>query len=95
MPSASLDTAIAAAVQARTVNSGQSCIAAKRFLVAESIYPEFESRIVAAMEAMKVGDPTREAPRSPLATSAQLDELDAQVKSAIHAGARVLTGGER
>ena len=96
MPSASLDTAVAAAVAARCVNSGQSCIAAKRFLIADSIYPEFESRFVAAMDALKVGDPTREDTQiGPLATAAQLDELDAQVQSAIHAGARLLTGGER
>src|SRR5208283_706404 len=89
MPSASLASAVAAAVAARCVNSGQSCIAAKRFLIADSIYEEFESRFVAAMNAMKVGDPTREDTQiGPLATSAQLDELDAQVKAAIHAGAR-------
>jgi succinate-semialdehyde dehydrogenase/glutarate-semialdehyde dehydrogenase len=96
MPSASLDTAIAAAVAARSVNSGQSCIAAKRFLIADSIYDEFESRFVAAMDAMKVGDPTREDTQiGPLATTAQLDEIEAQVVAAIHAGARLLTGGER
>jgi succinate-semialdehyde dehydrogenase/glutarate-semialdehyde dehydrogenase len=96
MPSASLDTAVSAAVEARCVNSGQSCIAAKRFLIAESIYDEFETRFIAAIEAMKVGDPTREDTRiGPLATAAQLDELDAQVKAALHAGARLLTGGER
>ena len=96
MPSASLDAAVAAAVAARTVNSGQSCIAAKRFLIADSIYPEFESRFVAAMDAIKLGDPTREDTQiGPLATAAQLDELDAQVQAAIHAGARLLTGGER
>ena len=96
MPSASLDTAIAAAVAARTVNSGQSCIAAKRFLIAESIYEEFESRFVAAMDNLKVGDPTREDTQiGPLATTAQLEELEAQVAAAIHAGARLLTGGER
>jgi succinate-semialdehyde dehydrogenase/glutarate-semialdehyde dehydrogenase len=96
MPSASLDTAVAAAVQARSVNSGQSCIAAKRFLIADPIYDEFESRFVAAMESMKVGDPTREDTQiGPLATTAQLDEIEAQVVAAIHTGARLLTGGER
>ena len=96
MPSAPLDTAIAAAVAARCINSGQSCIAAKRFLIADSLYDEFESRFVAAMDAIKVGDPTREDTQiGPLATTAQLDEIEAQVIAAIHAGARLLTGGER
>jgi len=96
MPSADLETAVAAAVQARCFNSGQSCIAAKRFLIADSIYADFEVRFVAAMEAMKVGDPTRDDTQiGPLATAAQLDELDAQVVAAVQAGARALTGGER
>ena len=74
----------------------RSCIAAKRFLIAESIYEEFESRFVAAMDNLKVGDPTREDTQiGPLATAAQLDEVEAQVIAAIHAGARLLTGGER
>jgi succinate-semialdehyde dehydrogenase/glutarate-semialdehyde dehydrogenase len=96
MPSASLASAVVAAVAARCVNSGQSCIAAKRFLIAESIYEEFESRFVAAMDNLKVGDPTREDTQiGPLATTAQLEELEAQVAAAIHAGARLLAGGER
>src|SRR5208283_2541071 len=76
MPSASLDTAIAAAVAARCINSGQSCIAAKRFLITDSLYQEFESRFVAAMDAIKVGDPTLEDTRiGPLATAQQREEL--------------------
>ena len=96
MPSASLGAAVAAAAEARCFNSGQSCIAAKRFLVADSIYDEFEPRFVAAMDAMRVGDPTIATTQvGPLATAAQLDELDAQVRAALQAGARLLTGGER
>jgi succinate-semialdehyde dehydrogenase/glutarate-semialdehyde dehydrogenase len=96
MPSADLDAAVAAAVQARCINSGQSCIAAKRFLIADSVYQEFEPRFVAAMEAMKVGDPTRDDTQiGPLATAAQLQELAAQVETALQAGARALTGAER
>ena len=60
MPSADLDLAVETAIRARCVNSGQSCIAAKRFIVHEDIYPAFESRFVAGMEAMQVGDPMKD-----------------------------------
>jgi succinate-semialdehyde dehydrogenase/glutarate-semialdehyde dehydrogenase len=95
MPSASLDAAVEAAVAARCINSGQSCIAAKRFLVADSVYDDFESRFVSAMDAIKVGDPSLEDTRiGPLATLQQREELHRQVQAALHAGACVLTGGE-
>ena len=96
MPSADLDLAVETAVKARCVNSGQSCIAAKRFLIHDSIYETFESRFVAGMEAIRVGDPTKDTTDiGPLATAKIVEELEAQVKAATHAGARVLTGGER
>ncbi len=96
MPSADLDVAVDAAVRARCINSGQSCIAAKRFLIADSIYDDFEKRFVAGMDAMKIGDPTHEDTEiGPLATAAQVDEVHAQVQAAVQAGGRVLTGGER
>jgi succinate-semialdehyde dehydrogenase/glutarate-semialdehyde dehydrogenase len=96
MPSADLDLAVDAAVRARCINSGQSCIAAKRFLVADAIYDTFETRFVAGMKAMKVGDPTLEETEiGPLATASQVEELDAQVRAATEAGAQVLTGGAR
>lgn len=96
MPSADLEQAVEIAVRARCVNNGQSCIAAKRFIVAESIYEEFERRFVAGMEAMRVGDPMRaETDIGPLASAGIRDRLEAQVASAIEAGARALTGGER
>ena len=96
MPSADLDQAIRTAVRARTINSGQSCIAAKRFLVAESIYPEFTTRFVAGMRALRVGDPLDErTDLGPLAAPHLLERLEAQVDAAIRAGARVLTGGRR
>jgi len=96
MPSADLDLAIETAVKARCINGGQSCIAAKRFLVADSIYDEFEPRFVARMKAVKVGDPTlTETEVGPLATAAQVEELEQQVHSATAAGARLLTGGAR
>ena len=96
MPSADLEAAVKAAVKARAINSGQSCICAKRFLVAEDVYDEFERRFVEAMDALKIGDPMKdETEIGPLATEAQVKELDAQVQSAAKAGARVLTGGAR
>jgi succinate-semialdehyde dehydrogenase/glutarate-semialdehyde dehydrogenase len=96
MPSADLDVAVETAVRARCVNSGQSCIAAKRFIIADEIYDAFESRFVKGMEAVRVGDPMKEGTEiGPLATARALDLLEAQVKAALRVGARVLTGGER
>ncbi|MDP9050100.1 MAG: NAD-dependent succinate-semialdehyde dehydrogenase [Acidobacteriota bacterium] len=96
MPSADLDAAVENAVRARCINSGQSCIAAKRFIVADSIYDAFEARFITGMDAIKVGDPTLDSTQlGPLATIAQVEELEAQVNSAIQAGGRLLTGGER
>ena len=96
MPSADLDLAIETAVRARCVNSGQSCIAAKRFIVADEIYEAFESRFVKGMETVHVGDPMKEGTEvGPLATIRALELLEAQVKAAVRVGARILTGGER
>ena len=96
LPSANLDLAVETAVRARCVNTGQSCIAAKRFIVADEIYDSFESRFVAGMESMRVGDPMREdTDLGPLATPQVLDELEAQIEAAKSAGARVVTGGQR
>lgn len=96
MPSADLDLAIETAVQARCVNSGQSCIAAKRFIIADEIYDVFESRFVQGMEAVHVGDPMKEDTQvGPLATAHLVEQLEAQVKAATRDGARILTGGER
>src|SRR5712691_6891423 len=69
MPSANLDKAVTTAVKARTINNGQSCIAAKRFIIHEAIYDEFERRFVEVMKALLVGDPMDEATDiGPLAT---------------------------
>src|ERR1700722_858313 len=96
MPSADLDMAVEIGVRARCVNSGQSCIAAKRFIVADEIYDVFESRFVAGMEAMRVGDPMKDGTDiGPLATARAVDLLEEQVKAATRVGARILTGGER
>jgi len=94
MPSANLDAAIATAVDARIVNNGQSCIAAKRFIVAESIADRFEQGFVDRMRQLKVGDPMDpETELGPLSTSDSVKSLDAQVQKTIGAGGRVLTGG--
>ena len=95
MPSAGLPKAIATAVKARTVNNGQSCIAAKRFIVHAAVYDEFESRFTFAMQALNVGDPMDSSTDvGPLATQSIRDDLQRQVEHAVAAGARVLTGGK-
>src|SRR5271166_5816468 len=94
MPSADLDAAVATAVEARVINNGQSCIAAKRFIVAESIAPEFEKKFVARMEKLRVGDPFDEKTElGPLVTADAVKSLDADVQKTVQAGAKVLTGG--
>jgi succinate-semialdehyde dehydrogenase/glutarate-semialdehyde dehydrogenase len=94
MPSADLDAAVATAVQARVQNNGQSCIAAKRFIVAEPIAAEFEGRFVARMESLQVGDPfDEETELGPLATPDAVKDLDADVQRTVKAGAKLLTGG--
>ncbi|HYP52175.1 MAG TPA: NAD-dependent succinate-semialdehyde dehydrogenase [Pyrinomonadaceae bacterium] len=96
MPSADLDEAVATAVKARNINNGQSCIAAKRFIVHERIADEFERRFVEGLERLKVGDPMNEATDlGPLATRQILEDLDEQVRKSVEAGARLLTGGRR
>jgi succinate-semialdehyde dehydrogenase/glutarate-semialdehyde dehydrogenase len=95
MPSADLDAAVATAVVARCQNNGQSCIAAKRFIVHESIAEHFEARFADAMAAQVVGDPFDEATDvGPLATAAGRDELAEQVQDAVAKGAKLLCGGE-
>jgi succinate-semialdehyde dehydrogenase / glutarate-semialdehyde dehydrogenase len=96
MPSANLDNAVRTAVKARTINNGQSCIAAKRFIVAESIADEFERRLVAGMEALVVGNPMEPATDvGPLANEAQVKTLSDQIGRSVRLGARLLTGGYR
>jgi len=96
MPSCNLEQAVATAIRARTINNGQSCIAAKRFIVAADIYEEFTSRFIAGMKALQIGDPMDHATEiGPLATEQILKDLEAQVQQSIAAGARVLTGGRR
>jgi len=95
MPSANLEIATTTAVKARIFNNGQSCIAAKRFIVAESIAEKFEHLFAEKMAALKVGDPFDEKTElGPLSTSDGLAELDRDVKKTVDAGAKVLTGGK-
>jgi succinate-semialdehyde dehydrogenase/glutarate-semialdehyde dehydrogenase len=77
------------------INNGQSCIAAKRFIVHRSIYDHFVERFVAGVEAVKVGDPMDATTElGPLATASIRDELDEQVRKTVAAGAHALTGGK-
>jgi succinate-semialdehyde dehydrogenase / glutarate-semialdehyde dehydrogenase len=95
MPSANLEAATATAVKARVFNNGQSCISAKRFIVAESIADKFESLFAEKMAALRVGDPFDETTElGPLSTSDGLADLDRDVKKTVEAGAKVLTGGK-
>ncbi len=95
MPSADLDEAITTAVKSRVGNNGQSCIAAKRFIVADEIADKFERAFVGKMEALKLGDPLDDKTDvGPLATAAAVQSLQADVQKSIEAGARLLTGGK-
>ena len=95
-PSANLDEAVATAVRARTINNGQSCIAAKRFIFHRDIAAEFERRFTDRMAALKVGDPLDPTTDiGPLATPAIRNEVDDQVQKTLATGARRLLGGNR
>jgi len=95
MPSANLETATATAVKARIFNNGQSCIAAKRFIVAESIAEQFEKLFAQKMAALKVGDPFDESTEvGPLSTPDGVADLDRDVRKSVEAGAKILTGGK-
>jgi succinate-semialdehyde dehydrogenase/glutarate-semialdehyde dehydrogenase len=95
MPSADLDLAVNTAVKARIQNNGQSCIAAKRFIVAESVADQFERKFVEKMEALRIGDPFDEKTElGPLATKDGVADIDRDVQSTIVAGAKLLTGGK-
>jgi succinate-semialdehyde dehydrogenase / glutarate-semialdehyde dehydrogenase len=96
MPSADLKAAIETAVKARTINNGQSCIAAKRFIVASGIYDKFERAFVEAMRNLRVGDPMDASTDiGPLATPKIREDLHTQVRRAVDAGAKLLCGGEK
>ena len=94
LPDADVALAATQAVTARTVNSGQSCIAAKRFIVCDAVYDAFLERFVSGMRALRVGDPRDETTQiGPIATESVRDGLARQVSDSIAAGARALVGG--
>jgi succinate-semialdehyde dehydrogenase/glutarate-semialdehyde dehydrogenase len=96
MPSANVESAAKTAVKARMINNGQSCIAAKRFIVHEAVYDRFLELFVAGVKAVRVGDPMDESTElGPLATSDIRDQLAAQVDRTISLGARALCGARR
>jgi len=96
MESADLEEAVATAVTARMINNGQSCIAAKRFIVQEAIADAFTQKLIEKYAALKVGDPMNPATDiGPLATPTILHDLEAQVQKAVEQGGKVLIGGDR
>jgi succinate-semialdehyde dehydrogenase/glutarate-semialdehyde dehydrogenase len=96
LSSADFENAVSTAVKARTINTGQSCIAAKRFFIADSIYDKFLEQFVERMRGLKVGNPLDDATEiGPLATEQILNGVHDQVQKSIAAGAKLLTGGNR
>ncbi|OUC08178.1 succinate-semialdehyde dehydrogenase, partial [Litorilinea aerophila] len=92
---ADLAAAVETCVAGRMINGGQSCIAAKRFIVVDAVREEFQARVVEQMASYQPGDPLDEATRmGPLARVDLRDELHAQVQESIRQGARCLLGGE-
>ena len=96
LPSADVATAARTAVTARTINNGQSCIAAKRFIVHQAVYDDFLARFVDGMRGLVVGDPMDAATQvGPLATPGIAEDLEEQVRKSVDLGARVALGGGR
>ncbi|MET9086366.1 NADP-dependent succinic semialdehyde dehydrogenase [Streptomyces sp. NPDC004237] len=96
MPSADIDRAARIAVTARVQNNGQSCIAAKRFIVHTAVYDAFAERFVAGMAALRTGDPMDEGTDvGPLASEQGRKDLEELVEDARRSGAEVLCGGQR
>jgi len=96
MPSAKLDDALSTGVKSRMVNSGQSCIAAKRFIIADAIYEKYVAQFVEKMKKLKLGDPLEEATEvAPLSSENILRGVHEQVQKSVSAGAKILCGGKR
>ena len=96
MPSADFESALSTAVKARTINSGQSCIAAKRFFIADQVYDNFVRQFVEKMRVLRIGDPFDETTEiGPLATEQILNGVHEQVQKSIAMGAKLMTGGNR
>ena len=95
LPSADLDSAIATAVTARIMNNGQTCIAAKRFILSEAIADQVEQRLIEQYQVLKVGDPMLpDTDVGPLATPKIRQDLERQVQAAVQQGAKVQVGGQ-
>ncbi len=95
LESADLEMAVATAVTARMLNSGQSCIAAKRFIIADPIFDRFQQKLVERYQLLKVGDPMlADTDIGPMATRQIRDRLDAQVQKSVQMGAKLLMGGK-
>jgi len=96
MPSADLESAVETAVTARMINNGQSCIAAKRFIIHEKVYEDFMRGFVERVSSLRTGDPMEPSTQlGPLATAQIRDDLAKQVEATVAAGGHVLTGGKR
>src|SRR5207302_9256979 len=96
MPSADVARAASVAVTARTINNGQSCIAAKRFIIHRDAAEEFTRGFVDGMRALRIGDPMDDATQiGPLATEPIRDDLQRQLDESVASGARVACGGRR
>ena len=95
LESADLETAVSTAVTARMLNNGQSCIAAKRFIVADRIADEFQQKLIEKFQTLKVGDPTDEnTDIGPLATPGIVADIDRQVRETVSMGGKILIGGK-
>ncbi len=96
LPSADVERAAEVAVQARVLNNGQSCVAAKRFIVAEPVAQRFEQAMARGLAALVVGPPTHPKTQvGPLVSRQAVEELDSQVQRSLAAGARLVVGGTR
>jgi succinate-semialdehyde dehydrogenase / glutarate-semialdehyde dehydrogenase len=93
---ADLDAAVATGVRSRFQNAGQSCIAAKRFIVVDAVFEAYQAGFVEAVQGLRVGDPSDRATQlGPLARDDLRDGLEQQVRRSIDAGAKILLGGRR
>ena len=94
MPSADIEKAVSVGVTARMQNNGQSCIAAKRFIVHADVYDDYLGRYTEAVEAIELGDPLQDATgMGPLAMKSGVEDLALQIDRSVKAGARLVTGG--
>lgn len=93
---ADIEQAAKTAVQARIINNGQSCIAAKRFIVVEEVMDKFQNLFVKHVKELRIGDPMDESnDLGPMAREDLLNDLDRQIRESVKMGAKVLTGGKR